>query len=64
MSHLMAKPSKRLCAQPRLRSVWASAQSDQSLRCAFNGQLLAKDPSFLHAESKETDQAGRMPRLI
>ena len=26
------KPTKWLCAQRRLRSVWASAQSDQSLR--------------------------------
>ena len=25
------------CAQQRLRSAWASAQSDQSLRCALNG---------------------------
>ena len=26
-----------LCAQRRLRSAWASAQSDQSPRCALNG---------------------------
>ena len=26
-----------MCAQRRLRSAWASAQSDQSLRCALNG---------------------------
>ena len=26
-----------LCAQRRLRSAWASAQSDQSLRCALSG---------------------------
>ena len=35
-SHLsrdMTKPTKWLCAQRRLRSAWASAQSDQSLRC-------------------------------
>ena len=30
----MTKPTKWLCAQRRLRSAWASAQSDQSLRCA------------------------------
>ena len=29
----MTKPTKWLCAQRRLRSAWASAQSDQSLRC-------------------------------
>ena len=39
MSHDMTKPTKWLCAQPRLRSAWASTQSDQSLRCALNGQL-------------------------
>ena len=49
------------CAQRRLRSAWACAQSDQSLLCA---QWVAKDPSFLHADSKDSDQTGRMPRLI
>ena len=29
----MTKPTKWLCAQRRLSSAWASAQSDQSLRC-------------------------------
>ena len=33
MSRDMTKPTKWLCAQRRLRSAWASAQSDQSLRC-------------------------------
>ena len=28
-----------MCAQRRLRSAWASAQFDQSLRCALNGYL-------------------------
>ena len=37
MSRDMTKPAKWLCAQWRLRSAWASAQSDQSLRCALNG---------------------------
>ena len=32
MSHDMTKPTKWVCAQWRLRSAWASAQSDQSLR--------------------------------
>ena len=36
MSRLMTKPTKWLCAQRRLRSAWASAQSDQSLHCALN----------------------------
>ena len=33
MSHLMTKPTQWLCPQQRLRSAWASAQSDQSLHC-------------------------------
>ena len=36
MSRNMTKPTKWLCAQQRLRSAWASAKSDQSLRCALN----------------------------
>ena len=39
-----------------IRPAW----SESSL-CA---QWVAKDPSFLHADSKESDQTGRMPRLI
>ena len=50
-----------MCAQRRLRPAWASVQSDQSSLCA---QWVAKDPSFLHADSEDSDQTGRMPRLI
>ena len=39
-----------------IRHVW----SESSL-CA---QWVAKDPSFLHADSKDSDQTGRVPRLI
>ena len=46
----MTKPTKWLCAQQSLRSVWAAAQSDQSPVCA---QWAAKDPSFLHADSED-----------
>ena len=49
-----------MCAQQRLRSAWASAQSDQSSLCA---QWVAKDPSFLHTDSEDSDETGRMPRL-
>ena len=35
----MTKPTKWLCAQRRLRSAWASAQSDQSLRCPHEEAL-------------------------
>ena len=33
----------------------------ESLLCA---QWVAKDPSFLHADSEDSDQTGQMPRLI
>ena len=39
-----------------IRPVW----SESSL-CA---QWVAKDPNFLHADSQDSDQTGRMPRLI
>ena len=39
-----------------IHPVW----SESSL-CA---QWIAKDPSFLHADSEDSDQTGRMPRLI
>ena len=39
-----------------VRPVW----SESSL-CA---QWVAKDPSFLHADSEDTDQTGRMPKMI
>ena len=35
-------------------------QSDQSSLCA---QWVAKDPSFIHAHNKDSDQTWRMPRL-
>ena len=57
----MTKPTTWLCTQRRLRSAWSSAQSDQSSLC---GQWVAKDPSFLHADREDSDQTGRMPRLI
>ena len=39
MSRDMIKRTKWLCAQRRLRSAWASAQSDQSLRCPHEESL-------------------------
>ena len=39
-----------------IRPIW----SESSL-CA---QMVAKDPSFLHADSEDSDQTGRMPRMI
>ena len=39
LSRLMKKPTKWLCAQGRLGSAWASALSDQSLRCLHEETL-------------------------
>ena len=39
----------------------ASTQSDQSSLCAL---WVAKDPMLLHADIEDSDQTGRMPRLI
>ena len=50
-----------LCPQQRLRSAWASTQSDESSLYVL---WVAKDPTFLHADSEDSDQTGRMPRLI
>ena len=49
----MTNPTKWLCAHRRLGSAWASAKSDQSSLCA---QWVAKDPSFLHVDSEDSDQ--------
>ena len=45
------KPTKWLCAQQRLRSAWASAQSDQSLRCPHEGGCPGWSESSLGAKS-------------
>ena len=50
-----------LCAQRRLRSALASAQSNQSSLCT---QWVAEDPMFHHADSEDFDQTRQMPRLI
>ena len=55
------KTNKMMCAQQRLGSAWASAQSDQS---SLYASWVAKDPTFLHADSEDPDQTGWMPRLI
>ena len=50
-----------MCSQRRLRSAWASAQSDQSSLSAWRklGSLASH-----WAHSEDSDQTGRMPRLI
>ena len=39
-----------------IRPVWSES--------SLSAQRVAKDPSFLHADSEDSDQTGRMPRLI
>ena len=62
MSHIMSKPTKWhvLLAKTQIslgiRPVWS-----ESSRCA---QWVVKDPTFFHVDSKDSDQTGRMPRLI
>ena len=57
----MTKPTKWVCTQRRLRSAWASAQSDQSLLSPWRklGSLATH-----WAISEDSDEAGRTPRLI
>ena len=44
LSRLVTKPTKWVCPQWRLRSVWASPQSDQSLRCPHEETLVLSYP--------------------
>ena len=57
----MTKPTKWACAPRRLRSAWASTQSDQSSLCT---QWVAKDPRFLHVDSEDSDQTGCTVTLL
>ena len=73
MAHIWAAERQNqqndLCTQRRLRSACTSflstapwgRDSDQS---SLFAQRVAKDPSFLHADIEDSDQTGRMPRLI
>ena len=55
----MTKPTKWLCSQRRLRSAWASAQSDQSLRCGLNGEL--RTQAFFMLTAKTLIRLGGCP---
>ena len=61
MSRDMTKPIKWVCAQRRLRSAWASTQSDQSSLSAWRN-LRSLATHWAHSE--DSDQTVRMPRLI
>ena len=50
------KTNKIVCAP--------SEDSDQPGQSSLCAQWVAKDPTFLHADSEDSDQTGRMPRLI
>ena len=56
------KTNKMTCAlsedsdQPGLCPVWSES--------SLGTQWVPKDPGFLHADSEDSDQTGRMPRLI
>ena len=50
-----------MCAQRRLWSAWASAQSDQSLRCPHEENL---GPELPTERTAKTDQTGQKPSLI
>ena len=63
LSCLMTKPTVTVTvrrAKTQISLCIHRVYSESSL-CA---QWVAKDPSFLHAESEDSDQTGRMPRLI
>ena len=61
LSYLMTKPNEMGCA--------TSKDSDQAeqppilIESSLSAQWVAKDPSFFHADSDDSDQTGRMPRL-
>ena len=56
------KTTKWVCAQRRLRSAWGIRPV--WLESLLYAQWVAKDPNFLHADNEDSDQTGRMPRLI
>ena len=62
VGRLMTKPTYWYVCPAKTRvSLGICPVWSESLLCA---QWVAKDPSFLHADSEDSDQTGRMPRLI
>ena len=57
----MTNQQNGMCTQRRLRSAWASAQSDQSSLSAWR-KLWSLATHWAHSE--DSDQTGRMSRLI
>ena len=52
-----------MCAQQRLRSPWASAQSDHSLH-SMHDETMTRSSTTHWAHSEDACQTRRMPRLI
>ena len=62
LSHLMTKPTKRYLHSLNTQiSLGIHPVRSETSLCT---QWVAKDPSFLRADSEDSDQTGRMPRLI
>ena len=62
LSRLMTKPTKWHVRPAKTQiSLGICPVWSESSPCA---QWVAKDPSFLHADSEDSDQTGWMPRLI
>ena len=57
----MTKPIKYVCAQRRLRSAWASAQSDQSSLSAWRN---LRPLATYWAQSKDSNQSGHPQRKL
>ena len=61
-NRLMTKPTKWSVRPAKTRiSLGICPVWSESLQCA---QWVAEDPMFLYADSEDSDQTGRMPRLI
>ena len=61
LSHLMTKPTKWHVHPAKTQISLGIPQSDQSSLCA---QMVAKDSSFLHADSEDSDQTGRTCHFV
>ena len=62
MSHSMTKPTKgQVCSAKTQISLGIHPLWSESSLCA---QWVAKDPRYLYADSADSDQTGRMPRMI
>ena len=61
MSHSMTKPTGSPVQISKTQISLGVCPVDQSSLCA---DWDAKDPRFFHPDSKDSDQTGRIPRLI